>query len=578
MKIRVIQLPSSLPTVVHDPGLWFGHLCASQDLDCAYVSLNYDWWQVLCSQRLEAVLLKGLPAAFKFRKKLEWMSTGIRPATSGKAAQKALAAFRHLKTYSDKQTYRQHTDALQNHLNCLNRVQREIHFSHYGPELRTTEYAQFSDMRAKAQDARVLRLSIEEVITPDLQTSDVIFLQITNPKDLLTGIIVSNLVRAANPKAYIAIFDHGYENFSLMPYLEKIKENKDFWNTFDCLVLDKQNKDAALLDLVEELKGGARPNGIYERTSAQVREPVANLMPLETIPSFTPEPIVWTRVSDQKCYWSKCTFCTQNAKFLSEGATSKSEIEQTVDYLQMLSQRGIRNFIFSDEALHPMVLKTFASLLKKRDLGISWSCRSRLEQGFTQELFDLMKASGCYEVLFGLESIVTRIQVLMDKRPVGKGDESVRAILENAAEAGVSVHLSTIAGFPGERADELKQTVDFLIESSLDFPSTTYTINKFALFPDTPISFAPEAFGLELQDEERDVSGPLAFDRIDVAAAADEVTDEEIAAEQDRAFLAIESQHFDTTDELANNLYQRSGQGAVFKTLTDNALSFVKLR
>jgi hypothetical protein len=145
----------------------------------------------------------------------------------------------------------------------------------------------------------------------------------------------------------------------------------------------------------------------------------------------------------------------------------------------------------------------------ERDLTLSWFCRAKLELAFTPALFRRMRQAGCFEVLFGLESVSPRMQKRMDKFVEGLTRERIKAIFENAAAAGIGVHVNLIAGFPGDTPSETAASVDFLIEALAPLSHATFALNEFALFPETPVMRNPE-FGIEPSAADGDM--PLRYD------------------------------------------------------------------
>ena len=121
-----------------------------------------------------------------------------------------------------------------------------------------------------------------------------------------------------------------------------------------------------------------------------------------------------------------------------------------LDRIAAFLQAGYRNVVFSDEAIAPSTLKVLCEEITRRKLDFEWTCRCRLELSHTRELFQAMRAAGCYEVLFGLESISPRVQKLMDKHLDGMDENRVRRILADMQAAGLAVHVTLIAGFPGD--------------------------------------------------------------------------------------------------------------------------------
>jgi hypothetical protein len=107
-----------------------------------------------------------------------------------------------------------------------------------------------------------------------------------------------------------------------------------------------------------------------------------------------------------------------------------------------------------------------------------------------------MRQAGCFEVLFGLETVSPRMQKRMDKFVEGLSRERIKDIFDQAAAAGIGVHVNLIAGFPGDTPAETAASVDFLIEALAPLAHATFALNEFALFPKTPVMQNPD-FGIE---------------------------------------------------------------------------------
>jgi anaerobic magnesium-protoporphyrin IX monomethyl ester cyclase len=131
-------------------------------------------------------------------------------------------------------------------------------------------------------------------------------------------------------------------------------------------------------------------------------------------------------------------------------------------------------------------------------------------------LLDLMKEAGVYKANFGIESGSPRIQKLIRK---GLSLEALADGVARAASRGIFTHGFFMMGFPGETADELRQTIDFA-------GATLLHTAGFALlspFPGTEVHRMAEAAGRQISFDPDDTS----YSRLTVNLTA--VSDPELA-------------------------------------------------
>jgi hypothetical protein len=498
MKLAAVTAPGRLPTVVHDPGRWWRELATTGDHDLLRFSANEAWWRVVCSPHAPGAFLEALRPAARLRRRIEWRAQGIDLAHSGAAAASALVRLCRHETYRDAGTYIGVLAPLEAHLSALNAAQAEIRVSldqgpyvpwvNYGSSRSLVDYA-----RADTSLAALIRRAIES-LPRDL---DVLFINVTAPEDLLTAMIVARCWREAGGSGHVCLVDHGYENFSLRSHLGRLRESGSLLEMFDTVVERKDEEAAAVRDLVARLSRNERVKGFLRAAPVSGREHDDAEVPIPPpVPTFSPEPILWTRLSERRCYWSRCAFCVQNLKYDNPLPPARYEVEAALARIESALRAGYHNLIFSDEAIAPALLTDLCAGIEARGLRFRWACRCKLETAHTRELFERMRRAGCYEVLFGLESISPEVQKKMDKFVKGLDRERIRRILLALADTGIGVHLNLIAGFPGDSAGEVSDSVDFAIECLAHFNGATFTLNQFRLFPDTPVMEHPATFGV----------------------------------------------------------------------------------
>src|SRR5260221_14614901 len=93
----------------------------------------------------------------------------------------------------------------------------------------------------------------------------------------------------------------------------------------------------------------------------------------------------------------------------------------------------------------------------------------------------------------------------MDKQVEGLDKERVKEIFRAMNEVGVGNHVNLIAGFPGDTAQDVDETVEFVIDALSCVRNATFILNRFELFPDTPVLGQPKTFGVIPADEPGDM-------------------------------------------------------------------------
>ena len=172
------------------------------------------------------------------------------------------------------------------------------------------------------------------------------------------------------------------------------------------------------------------------------------------------------------------------------------DVPEALERLTALERAGYRYFIFADEALSPRLLRILCKAVSASGLAIRWACRSKFERSYDAELFDAMYAAGCREVMFGLESTSETTLRYMDKHVEGLAATDIARVVREADVAGLGIHLNLIAGFPSERRDELRKSVDFVTEVLAATENPSFSLTPFMLFSQSPIARNPRAYGI----------------------------------------------------------------------------------
>ncbi len=503
--------PGRFPTTVHDPGAWWAAV-RSEGLAPERWSANAAWWKALCSRDGANALLgdeRGLTRRLRH----------ARVVRAASIAGEALRRLQQRETFDAVGSYVEAAAPVARYLRLLRNEVAGLEFTfEAGVEVDGLAYdssrALVDAARADGPIGRLAELvAADYPATPTGTDLDILVVPVTLPEDLLLAMAVVERLRRRGLRLHACLADHGHENFTLRPHLDMLKVAGTLDTVFDTIVEAKDERDAVVPALVRALAAGVEVRGYLTTATVPLAEhlaPTSMASPTGAatavpppVPTFAPEPVLVTRLSPRRCYWARCSFCIHNEKYDDRRPPSTAEVPAAVEALDRWLAAGYRTINFNDEALSPAILRALCDEIDRRGIVVRhpdfrWICRSKLELSFTGDLFSAMRRAGCVEVLFGLESASARVRRLMDKEVDGLDNDAIRRIVRAAGDAGIGVHLNVIAGFPGERVEELAETIEFVAQSIYDMPRATYLVNRFVVFPATPVARAPDEFGIEL--------------------------------------------------------------------------------
>ncbi|MDD5005707.1 MAG: radical SAM protein [Candidatus Omnitrophica bacterium] len=162
----------------------------------------------------------------------------------------------------------------------------------------------------------------------------------------------------------------------------------------------------------------------------------------------------------------QCTFCA--GKLVSGVKLRKRGIKEVINEIDMLyKDYGIREFHVIDDnfTLDVAYAKTFLRELIVKNLDISWSTPNGVRMDMLdKELLALMKQSGLYLISLGIESGSDRILKLMKKNLTV---EKIRKSIALIKSCGIDIAGFFILGFPGEKKEEIMDTINLSLELDL---------------------------------------------------------------------------------------------------------------
>jgi anaerobic magnesium-protoporphyrin IX monomethyl ester cyclase len=176
-----------------------------------------------------------------------------------------------------------------------------------------------------------------------------------------------------------------------------------------------------------------------------------------------------------------CGFCSSKALNPTRGKRVRFRSpENVLDEVEwVMKAHGVRELFFSDDMFTGNT-QHFVGICEgiiKRRLDLLWTCMTHVRHVNPQKL-RLMKAAGCHQLCFGVESGDPDIQKAINKN---LDLNLVRKAARMAQEAGLDVRCSFMFGNQGETRQTMQNTIDFATSLDVEFAA----FNIAAPYPGT---------------------------------------------------------------------------------------------
>ncbi len=295
---------------------------------------------------------------------------------------------------------------------------------------------------------------------------DLLGISLTYTSQVIPGLTLARLVKERMPDVHITV------GGGLLAYIgDKMTRSGKVFDVIDSAIV--LEGEGPLLQLAEAIRDGKDIDGvgncIHRKNGTVQTNPPESPLAIDDLPTpefdglpmdhyFSPQlalPLAITR----GCYWEKCAFCTLY-KVIGPGYRQRS-LDKVMDDIETVTERWNSKVVyFIVEDMPPVLFRTLPPALAQRGLDIRWWTDARLERNlFSPELCREIYESGCRRIAFGFESGSQRLLDLMEK---GTCLEESEGILRNLKDAGVSVTLYTMIGFPTETEEEARSTLQWL--------------------------------------------------------------------------------------------------------------------
>ncbi|MBT3255439.1 MAG: radical SAM protein [Deltaproteobacteria bacterium] len=179
----------------------------------------------------------------------------------------------------------------------------------------------------------------------------------------------------------------------------------------------------------------------------------------------------------------RCAFCnfTKDRRLMFI-----KSLDRLVEELKAVSARGVKFVRFTDDNFRHGKgnLNTLSRRIIQENIPVKWMTMVRAT-ALENVDFELLKKSGCIEVLLGLESADPQILANMNKKA---NPQLYARVVKRLLAAGIDVSCYFLFGFPGETGETVQKTLDFI--RLIEFPELPGTLS-WALFPFSVAPLSP---------------------------------------------------------------------------------------
>lgn len=188
-------------------------------------------------------------------------------------------------------------------------------------------------------------------------------------------------------------------------------------------------------------------------------------------------------LSSRGCPYN-CFFCSPVMRKTTGEKVRVRSVANVVDEIEHLMRLGVNVISFEDDDLTAKKghIQGLCDEIRARNITVSWICHARVDE-VTPELMNAMKDAGCILIRFGVESANERILQLLNKNPRKKDWRKIcNEAFHEARRLGIATNALIIIGNPDETAEEIENTINFVVELNPDMVQ----VHFFTVYPGSP--------------------------------------------------------------------------------------------
>lgn len=173
---------------------------------------------------------------------------------------------------------------------------------------------------------------------------------------------------------------------------------------------------------------------------------------------------VWTT---RGCPWDRCIFCKELSIAKTSLYRSRSP-ENVISEVGFVKERyGNVEIQFCDSNFNTDIdwLRKFQAEIKRRNISFSWSCLSRVDK-VNKEAVEIMRNTGCWNIIFGIES---SSQMLLDTMDKGCSIAQIKMAIQLCKTADIETTGNFLIGIPHEQPKDVIDSAQFAVDIGLDY-------------------------------------------------------------------------------------------------------------
>jgi len=218
-------------------------------------------------------------------------------------------------------------------------------------------------------------------------------------------------------------------------------------------------------------------NQVFVKDLSQLPWPDYNLVDFRAYVERPPRPhaggpplLPYVRMTTTRGCPFGCSFC--QVEIISGKKVRSRNPEDVVNELSFLKEKyGVRSVLFEDDNLlmaGNKYAQTLFSLMIERNLNLKWTASALALFLLNDKILDLMKNSGCVGMNVAIESGNERVLREIVKKPI-KDLNKVPEIIKKIKSRGMFCMANVIIGFPGEKWDEIRETISYAENCGADY-------------------------------------------------------------------------------------------------------------
>lgn len=164
----------------------------------------------------------------------------------------------------------------------------------------------------------------------------------------------------------------------------------------------------------------------------------------------------------------RCVFCS--AWKVSGRQARMRSAENVLKEIDMLYEKGIKEIIFFDDHFffnRQRAIDIMKGMIKRNYKDLLWKSCNLTIWLLDDELLDLMKQSGCNQIIISIESGNQDVLTSIIKKPLNL--EKVKTMVSKAKEKGFEIISNFIIGLPHETRAQIRDTFDYAEALDIDY-------------------------------------------------------------------------------------------------------------